>query len=176
MYQPRKQNNAVNHFKIASLLLYVLVINCTLLSVNPNGPLRMGSCGNHYGSRCNFSCDIGHQLSGSSTLTCLAYGNRPPAFWDNLLPVCQGQFRQDQSFFVRLKVTLNFATHLWFPREITSEEQGQKIASSSQKHYPDLGSASDWSCRLGNLIQPITSTTQIWVVTRHQYGIFALVP
>ena len=23
-------------------------------------------------------------------------------------------------------------------------------------HYPDLGSASDWSCRLGNLIQPIT--------------------
>ncbi|XP_073228316.1 sushi repeat-containing protein SRPX2-like, partial [Porites lutea] len=68
----------------------VLVINCTLLSVNPNGPLRMGSCGNHYGSRCNFSCDIGHQLSGSSTLTCLAYGNRPPAFWDNPLPVCQG--------------------------------------------------------------------------------------
>ena len=29
----------------------------------------------------------------------------------------------------------------------------------------------DWSCRLGNLIQPIRSTTQIWVVTRHQYGI-----
>ena len=32
------------------------------------------------------------------------------------------------------------------------------------RHYPDLGSASDWSCRLGNLIQPIRSTTQIWVV------------
>ena len=42
-------------------------------------------------------------------------------------------------------------------------------------HYPDLGSASDWSCRVGNLFQPITSTTQIWVVTRHQYGISALV-
>ena len=31
------------------------------------------------------------------------------------------------------------------------------------RHYPDLGSASDWSCRVGNLFQPITSTTQIWV-------------
>ena len=35
-------------------------------------------------------------------------------------------------------------------------------------HYPDLGSASDWSYRVGNLFQPIRSTTQIWVVTRHQ--------
>ena len=42
-------------------------------------------------------------------------------------------------------------------------------------HYPDLGSASDWSYRVGNLIQPMTSTTQIWVVKRHQYGISALV-
>ena len=43
------------------------------------------------------------------------------------------------------------------------------------RHYPDLASASDWSCRVGNLIQPIRSTTQIWVVTRHKYGISALV-
>ena len=28
---------------------------------------------------------------------------------------------------------------------------------------------------MGKLIQPIRSTTQIWVVTRHQYGISALV-
>ena len=39
----------------------------------------------------------------------------------------------------------------------------------------DLGGAFDWSCRVGNLIQPIRNTTQIWVVTRHQYGISALV-
>ena len=38
-------------------------------------------------------------------------------------------------------------------------------------HYPDLGSASDWSCRVGSLFQPKRSTTQIWVETRHQYGI-----
>ena len=48
------------------------------------------------------------------------------------------------------------------------------------RHSPDLGrldlgSASDWSCGVGNLIQPIRSTTQIWGVTRHQYGIFVLV-
>ena len=30
-------------------------------------------------------------------------------------------------------------------------------------HYPGLGSASDWSCRVGNLIRPIRSPTQIWV-------------
>ena len=30
------------------------------------------------------------------------------------------------------------------------------------RHYPDLGSASDWSCRVGNLIQPIRSTAQLW--------------
>ena len=33
------------------------------------------------------------------------------------------------------------------------------------RHYPDLGTTSDWSCRVGNLIQLIRSTTQIWVVT-----------
>ena len=38
-------------------------------------------------------------------------------------------------------------------------------------HYPDLGSASDWSYRKGNLFQPIRITTQIWVMTRRQYGI-----
>ena len=43
------------------------------------------------------------------------------------------------------------------------------------RHYPELGRASDWSCRVGNLIQSIRSTTQIWIVTRHQYGISALV-
>ena len=41
-------------------------------------------------------------------------------------------------------------------------------------HYPDLGSASDWSCE-GNFLQEIRSTPQICIVTRHQYGISALV-
>ena len=29
------------------------------------------------------------------------------------------------------------------------------------RHYPELGRFSDWSCRAGNLIQPIRSTTQV---------------
>ena len=35
-------------------------------------------------------------------------------------------------------------------------------------HYPDMGTASDWSCSSWNVLQPIRSTSQIWVVTRHQ--------
>ena len=40
-------------------------------------------------------------------------------------------------------------------------------------NYPDLGIASDWSVREESLLQPITSTIQIWVVARDQYGISA---
>ena len=43
------------------------------------------------------------------------------------------------------------------------------------RHYPDLGSASDWLNQISHAVQPIRSTTQIWVVTRHQYGISAVV-
>ena len=43
------------------------------------------------------------------------------------------------------------------------------------RHYPDLGSASDWLNQISQAARPIRSTTQFWVVTRHQYGISALV-
>ena len=39
----------------------------------------------------------------------------------------------------------------------------------------DLGSASDWSCCMENLLRPIRSTIQIWLVAHHQYGILVLV-
>ena len=39
-------------------------------------------------------------------------------------------------------------------------------------HYSDLGSASDWLRQISLAERPIKSTTQILVVTRHQYGIF----
>ena len=32
-------------------------------------------------------------------------------------------------------------------------------------HYLDLGSVSDWSCRVGNLLKRIRTTSQIWEVT-----------
>ena len=43
------------------------------------------------------------------------------------------------------------------------------------RHYPDLGSASDWLNQISHAARPIRSTTHIWVVTRHQYGISPLV-
>ena len=37
--------------------------------------------------------------------------------------------------------------------------------------YSDLGWATDWLYYERNSLQPIRSTSQIWVVMRHQYGI-----
>ena len=42
-------------------------------------------------------------------------------------------------------------------------------------HYRDLGSASDWSCSDKNLLQPVMTSTGIWVVTCHQYWISVVV-
>ena len=41
-------------------------------------------------------------------------------------------------------------------------------------HYSDLGSTSDWSCPEGNSLQPIGSSTLIYVATRHEYKICAV--
>ena len=42
------------------------------------------------------------------------------------------------------------------------------------RHCPDLGSASDWLNQISHAARPIRSTAQLWIVTRHQYGISAL--
>ena len=57
-------------------------------------------------------------------------------------------------------------------RRLSNERRNSILMT---RHYPDLGSASDWLKRAGTSFQPIRSTTKIWVVTRHQYGISALV-
>ena len=59
--------------------------------------------------------------------------------------------------------------HHWFPQEIIN------VWETSAEVPLSMGSVSDWSCRVGNLLQPVRSTTQIWEVTRHQCGISALV-
>ena len=58
---------------------------------------------------------------------------------------------------------------------MTSEKRGQKLHHLMTRHYQDLGSASNWLNQIFHAAQPIRSTNQIWVVTRHQYGISALV-
>ena len=42
-------------------------------------------------------------------------------------------------------------------------------------HYPCLGSANDWLKQISHAARPVRSTSQIWVVTDHQYGISSLV-
>ena len=65
--------------------------------------------------------------------------------------------------------------HHWFPLVMTS--RSVRLNSILMTcHYPDLGSASDWSCCEGNLLQPVRSTTQFSIATRPQYGIYALAP
>ena len=70
------------------------------------------------------------------------------------------------SFFFFKKTAYILRLHHWFPRKMTSEKRAQELHTDN---------ASDWSCRVENFLQPIRSTTQIWVVTRHQYGISAFV-
>lgn len=72
-------------------IICLSVINCTSLMVDQGGPLRMGSCGNHYGARCEFSCANGYRLNGSSDVTCVAKGDKPPGVWDNPVPSCKGR-------------------------------------------------------------------------------------
>ena len=45
----------------------------------------------------------------------------------------------------------------------------------SEKRAQKFHTASDWLNQISHAARPIRSTTQIWVVTRHQYGISALV-
>ena len=49
--------------------------------------------------------------------------------------------------------------HHWFPHKMMSEEQVQKF------HTDDERSASNWLSQEENLLQPIKSSFQIWVVT-----------
>ena len=59
---------------------------------------------------------------------------------------------------------------------MTSDGNERRNSILMTGHYPDLGSASDWLNQISYEAQPIKSTTQIWVVTRHHdYGISALV-
>ena len=67
------------------------VINCTFLTVDPGGSLRMSSCDNPYGAQYNFSWAIGYRLNGSSTVTCVAPGNQHPGVWNNTIPTCKGK-------------------------------------------------------------------------------------
>ena len=58
---------------------------------------------------------------------------------------------------------------------MTSEKRAQKFHTDDVSLPRYLGSDSDWLNQISHAARPIRSTTQIWVVTLHQYGISALV-
>ena len=57
---------------------------------------------------------------------------------------------------------------------MTSEKRAQKFHTDDAS-LPDVGSASDWLRQISHAARPIRGSTQIWVVTRNQNGISALV-
>ena len=68
----------------------------------------------------------------------------------------------------------NFATSpLVSPHDVWESSPGNSILM--MRHYPDLVSASDWLNQISHVAWPVRSTTQIWEVMRHQYGISALI-
>jgi len=52
----------------------------------------------------------------------------------------------------------------WFPGQITIEERGQKFHTDEVS----LGSASDWLKQIPHAARAIGSSSQLWVVIRHQ--------
>ena len=77
-------------------------------------------------------------------------------------------------------IKINFKSHAitGFPAWRLRNERTNSMLV--MRHNPDLRSASDWSRRVGNLLQPIRSTTKIWEVKgnlefhrsflRHHFG------
>ena len=68
-----------------------------------------------------------------------------------------------------------------FARSPFEPSQNRRLSNEGRNsilmtcHYQYLGSASDWLCCERIFFQPVRSTTKIWVVTCHQYGISAFV-
>ena len=67
--------------------------------------------------------------------------------------------------------------HHWFPHKMMSKKKMQKLhtndASLATQSWVVL--LTDWLCHKGNLLQPMRSTTQLWVMTHHQDQISVLI-
>ena len=111
----------------------------------------------------------------------LGFWFRTFPFWHHNLGNCVLSFQHKRPWiwFVR-KVSLLYANLRKQPtfRDATTGfpakwrlRNKRRNSILMTRHYP----ASDWSYTEENLFQPIRSTTQIWIVTRHQYGISELV-
>ena len=82
-------------------------------------------------------------------------------------------FVDEQVLSLRKQPTFRNATTGYPTKWCLRKKHKNSIVMTHQ--YPDLGSASDWLKQISHAAQPIRSTTQIWVVIRHQYGFSVLV-
>ena len=80
------------------------------------------------------------------------------SFLPSLLSQCFVVFLLCLAFSLRKQPTFGDAT-TGFPAKWRLRNE-RRMPILMTRHYPDLGSASDWSCRVGNLFQPIRSATQ----------------
>ena len=83
-------------------------------------------------------------------------------------------FRFVRQFYQSEKTDDISRRHQRLSPELTSEKRAQK-SILMKRHYPDVGSTSDWLKQVSQAALPTGRTTQIWVVTRHQFGISTLV-
>ena len=77
----------------------------------------------------------------------------------------------NHSASLRKQATFCDATNGFPAKCLRKELRNSKLMT---RHYPDLGSASDWLEQISQGTRPVRSSTPIWVVMRHQCGMSAL--
>ena len=106
-------------------------------------------------------------------LSCIIYSRTIPTFYLGSLYI-----KKDKKFKRQLVIALSYLAHSWvaaFSKQPTFRGVHRNSLLVTC-HHPDLGSASDWFKQISLAVRQIRSTSQIWVVIRHQYGIYTLVP
>ncbi|XP_022803614.1 uncharacterized protein LOC111340956 [Stylophora pistillata] len=83
-------SDGAGNFRICKFHITVKTLRCqTLLS--PLGGSLLGDCENIYGSTCKVACQDGHNLVGSSILTCLRKPGRRTGYWNGSFPFCRAR-------------------------------------------------------------------------------------
>ena len=81
--------------------------------------------------------------------------------------------KKDREYLVSL--AFHYSRHFATPPLVCLKNE-RRNSTLITRHYPDLGTASNYSKQNFHAARQIRSASQIWVVTRLQYGISALVP
>ena len=108
----------------------------------------------------------------SKVISLLKQGRNAPTLKNNyrpisIIPVVGKVF--ERVVYDQFYMYLTFSPAKW---RLGNERRNSILMT---RHYSDLGTASDWTKQISSAVRPIRTITQIWVVTRHQYGISALV-